>query len=183
MQKYLFFVIALCCCSGTFAQEEGLDTTNTKDCVHLKDLLWIKDSVYGAFKSRKFNDFRVFYPSFRTYKLMIDTSQAGAQSDVTQYAMYNSFWNKLRFQHFKLNKKTLKAGVDWDKTTLDSFYIDTGTSSDITYAYIHWIIKYKAKKKYNYSALFINVKDKWFILGELKYDGMVVEKKKKKKKR
>lgn len=165
------------------AQEEGLDTTESKDCEMLKDLHWIKDSTYKIMKTHRFSNFRVLYPSFKTYRKFIDTSIAGTQSDITQYAMYNSFWNRLRLQYTKLMLKTDKAGIDWAKTVLDSFHIDTGAAGGNDYAYIHWVIKYNNKRKYHYSALFLKMQDKWFLMDELKFEGIIVEKKKKKKKK
>lgn len=131
----------------------------------------------------RFSNMKVLYPSFKTYRRFIDTSAAGAQSDVTQYAMYNSFWNRLRIQYTRLQKKLYKAGVEWDKTNLDSFYIDTGGTGANEFVYIHWILKTNKKKKYHISALYLKMKGKWFLMDELKYEGMIVEKKKKPKKK
>lgn len=182
MQKYLILLIGCFSFLPAFAQEE-IDTTDSKDCQQLVDLIWIKDSAYGIFKTHRVSNLRILYPSFRTYKAYIDTSVAGSQSEITKFTMYNSFWNGLRFDFLKLQNKTQKAGVDWEKTVLDSFFIDTGYAGGPEYAYVHWIVKYNKKRKYHYSALFIKMKDKWFLLDELKFVGMVVEKKKKKKKK
>jgi hypothetical protein len=182
MQKYLFLSFTFLFFLGLCAQEEA-DTTNTKDCESLTNLIWIKDSTYKIFKSHRFNNFKVLYPSFKTYRKFIDTSVAGDQSDITQFAVYNGIWNNLRIQYTKLMNKTTKAGVEWSKTKLDSFYIDTGGIGGNEYAYVHWIINYNNKRKYHYSGLFLKMNDKWFLMDELKFVGLVVNKKKKKKKK
>lgn len=164
------------------AQEE-LDTFDQKTCEKLDDLIWIKDSVYRAFKTSKFAGLRVFYPTFNTYKSFIDSSQAGQQSEITKYYMYNQVWNRLRLKHSKMMLKSKKAGIDWNKTTLDSFVIDTGVSGTVQYAYLNWFVKYNNKRKYHYKALFLCINNKWYLMDELKFIGLVVEKKKKKKKK
>ena len=149
----------------------------------LKDLIWIKDTAFGVFKTRRFTNFKVMFPSYRTYRRFIDTSKAGAQSDVTQYAMYNNFWNSLRIQYVKFGKKSDKAGIEWAKTKLDSFWIDTGGIGYNEYAYLHWIVKFDGKRKYHLSALYLKMKNKWYLMDELTFVGLVVQKKRKKLKR
>ncbi|MEZ4803985.1 MAG: hypothetical protein R2852_00460 [Bacteroidia bacterium] len=182
MQKYLILVLTLLFSNHIAAQEE-LDTNGQKDNIHLDDLIWIKDSTYGILKSLKFKNLKTLYPSFRTYKNYIDTSYAGSQSDVTKFAMYNNFWNNLRLQYYKIHKKTRKAGIDWAKTTLDSFSLDTGGIGSHEYVYLHLIIKHKERKRYILSALFLKMEDKWFLMDELKYEGILVDKKKRKKRK
>jgi hypothetical protein len=182
MQKYLILCFTLLFFQNASAQEE-VDTSSNKDCEYLKDLIWIKDSGYKIMKSHRFSNFRVLYPSFKTYKKYIDTSVAGDQSDITKYSVYNTLWNRLRIQYTKLMNKSTKAGIEWSKTALDSFYIDTGGIGANEYAYVHWIIKYNNKRRYHYSALFLKMNDKWFLMDELKFEGIVIEKKKKKKKK
>lgn len=97
--------------------------------------------------------------------------------------MYNQFWNSLRFQYLKLAKRTNKAGIDWSKTTLDSFYIDSGSSGGRDFAHVNIIIKYNNKRKYHYGALFLYMDGKWYLMDELKMFGLVVEKKKRKKRK
>jgi len=182
MQKYLILCFTLLFFSGLRAQEEA-DSSSTKDSEHLKDLIWIKDSAYRIMKTHRFSNFKVLFPSFKTYRKFIDTSVAGDQSNITQYTVYNSIYNRLRIQYAKLMNKSAKAGIEWSKTTLDSFSIDTSGIGGTEYAYIHWIIKYNNKRRYHYSGLFIKMQDKWFLMDELKFVGIVVEKKKKKKKK
>jgi hypothetical protein len=183
MQKYLILMFAGMIFLNLNAQQEELDSTDTRESVHLKDLHWIVDSTYGIFKTMKFSNLRTVYPTYSTFKKFIDTSAAGQQSEITQYAMYNRWWNGLRIQYTKLINKAYKAKIDWKKTRLDSFYIDTGGQGGNEYAYVHWIIQYNNKKKYLMSALFLKMGDKWFMMDELKYEGVIVEKKKKKKKK
>lgn len=182
MQKYLILIVSLFFFTEVKAQEE-LDSGSRKEDSRLEDLMWVKDTAYKVFKTGKFANLKVMYPSFSTYRSFIDTSAAGDQSDITQYAMYNSFWNKLRIQFLKVQKKAGKAGIEWRETTLDSFYIDSGGESSIPYAYIHWVVKFKGKKKYLIRGLFINMNDKWFLMDELKFVGLIPEKKKKKVKK
>lgn len=182
MQKYLILCFSLLFFSIANAQEEA-DSTSTKDCEQLKDLIWIKDSTYKIIKTHRFSNFKVVFPSFKTYRRFIDTSVAGDQSTITQYSVYNGIYNSLRIQYMRLMNKSAKAGIEWSKTTLDSFYIDTGGVGGNEYAYIHWIIKYNNKRRYHYSGLYLKMNDKWFLMDELKFVGLVVEKKKKKKKK
>jgi hypothetical protein len=179
MQKYFFLLLSFSFFLGLSAQEE-LDSTTYKEDSRLKDLIWIKDSVYKVFKTRRYTNLKTFYPSFRSYRDFIDTSAAGDQSDITQFAMYNNFWNRIKLQFYKLIKKTDKAGIDWQKTSLDSFYIDSGVAGGNGYVYVHWIVKYNGKKKHHVSALFLQMHEYWFLMDELRYGGVVVEKKKKK---
>lgn len=182
IQKYLILSICLLFSYRLSAQEE-LDSNTSVDEPMLKDLIWIKDSFYGILKTHRFSHLKVMYPSFRTYRDYIDSSQAGKQSSITQYAMYNNFWNSMYIQFYKALRKSDKAGLDLDFTRLDSFYIDTGYSDNLPYAYVNIIVKYKAKRRYQYSALFLQMKDKWFIIGDIKFVGLVVDKKKAKKKK
>ncbi len=182
MQKYLILFTAFLFFQNISAQEE-LDTSKQKEDVRLKDLHWIVDTTFRVFKTRRFSNLKVVYPSFKTYKRFIDTSEAGEQTEYTQYAMYNSFWNRLRLQFTKLIKKADKAGIDWEKTTLDSFYIDTGGIGKNEFAYVHWVVKYNNKRKYSISALYLKMKNKWYLMDELKFEGLIVEKKKKKGKK
>ena len=179
MQKYLFLILHVCFFLSASAQEE-LDSVAYKEDSRLQDLMWVKDSVYKVFKTRRYTNLKTFYPSFRTYRGFIDTSAAGEQSDITQFAMYNNFWNRLKLQFYKLIKKTDKAGIDWQKTTLDSFYIDSGMAGANPFAYVHWVIKYNGKKKYHISALFLQMHAYWFLMDELSFVGLVVDKKSKK---
>ncbi len=182
MQKYLILIFSVLFFQNINAQEE-LDSTATKDCEMLKDLHWIVDSTYGVFKTRRFSNLKVMYPSFKTFRKFVDTSQAGQQTEITQYGEYNRFWNRLRIQFNKAIKKAYKAKIDWGKTTLDSFHIDSGGQGSNEFAYVSWIIKHNQKKKHLFMALFLKMGDKWFIMDELKYMGVIVEKKKKKKKK
>lgn len=164
------------------AQEE-LDSANTRDCEKLKDLNWVVDSTYGIFKTMRFANLRTVYPSYKTFKKFIDTSAAGDQSEITQYAMYNRWWNGLRMQYTRMINKAYKAKIDWKKTTLDSFYLDTGGQGGNEFVYVYWIIQHNKKKKYLISALYLKMGNKWFMMDELKFVGVIVEKKKKKKKK
>lgn len=165
------------------AQEE-LDSSGTRDVEQLKDLHWVVDTTYGIFKTARFPNMKTIYPTYRTFKLFIDTSAAGEQSEITKYAMYNRWWNGLRIQFTKMTRKVYKANIDWTKTTLDSFYIDSGGGNGTPeFAYVHWVIKHKGKKKYLIRALYLKMDEKWFMMDELKFMGVVVEKKKKKKKK
>lgn len=170
----LFFFVSL-------SAQEQLDTNNHREPPQLKDLTWLMDSTYKAFKTLRFTSLRVMYPSFKTYRAFIDTSAAGQQSDITQYTMYNSFWNGIRIDHIKMMKKTSKANIIWGKTHLDSFYMDTGHDGSLMYARVTWVIGFN-KKKFMVTALCLNMKGKWFLVDELKYKGFIVEPKKKKKK-
>lgn len=183
MQKYLIFILTLAFFQTLSAQEEALDSNGQKEDIRLKDLHWIKDTAYGVFKTMKFSNLKVLYPSYKTYRKYIDTSVAGSQSDVTQFAMYNNFWNRLRIQYTKMINKAYKAGIEWDKTSLDSFKIDTGNSGGNEFAYVHWIIRYNNKRRYHFSALFLKMRNKWYLMDELKFVGLVPEPKKKKKKK
>lgn len=182
MQKYLILSICLSIFPILNAQEE-IDTVNQKKCEHLDDLLWIKDSLYRSFLTNHFGSLKTFYPTYKTYKKFIDSSVAGSQSEITQYYMYNQIWNTLRIQFTKMMLKSKKAGIEWTKTKLDSFFIDTGISGNSQYAYVNWIVKYNNKRKYHYKALFLFMEGDWYLMDELKFVGLVVEKKKKKKKK
>jgi hypothetical protein len=182
MQKYLILIFVSLFFQNLQAQEE-LDSNGQREDARLKDLIWIKDTAFRIFKTRRFTNFKVLFPSYKTYRRFIDTSKAGAQSDVTQFAMYNNFWNSLRVQYVKFGKKSDKAGIEWAKTTLDSFWIDTGGIGYNEYAYVHWIVKYDGKRKYHLSGLFLSMKNKWYLMDELNFVGLVVQKKRKKVKR
>jgi hypothetical protein len=182
MQKYLILIFIASFLTNISAQEE-LDSSVSRDCEQLKDLHWAVDSTYGIFKTMKFTNMKVVFPSYTTFKKFIDTSTAGEQSEITKYAMYNRWWNGLRFQYTKMIRKVWKSKVDWKKTTLDSFYIDTGGQGGNEFAYVYWIIKHNNKKKYLIKALYLKMSDKWFLMDELKFMGVIIEKKKKKKKK
>lgn len=172
----IFFLL-----SSVFAQDQ-LDSGTRKEDERLKDLIWVKDTSFGIFKSKRFANMKFIYPSFSTYRKFIDTSAAGSQSDVTQFAMYNSFWNRLRLQFNKMHKKAYKAGIEWEDTKLDSFHIDSGGENGQGFAYVQWIVKHKGRKRYIISALYLNMQGKWYLMDELKFVGLLPEKKKKKKK-
>ncbi len=180
MQKYLILIFAVLFLTNISAQEEA-DSSRSRDSEHLKDLHWVIDSTYGIFKTMKFSNMKVIYPTYKTFKTFIDTSAAGDQGEITKYAMYNRWWNGLRLQYTKLIRKAWKAGIDWKKTTLDSIHIDTGGQGGNEYAYVQWIIKYNNKKKYLIKGLYLKMDGKWFMMDELKFMGVIVEKKKKKK--
>jgi hypothetical protein len=183
MQKYLILMFAALFLTNISAQEE-LDSSATRDVEQLKDLNWVVDTTFRIFKTSRFPNLRTVYPGFKTFKKFIDTSAAGEQSEITKYTMYNRWWNGLRIQHAKMSRKVYKAGIDWTKTTLDSFYIDSGGGNGMAeFAYVHWVIKYNNKRKYLIRALYLKMDDKWFIMDELKFVGLIVEKKKKKKKK
>lgn len=180
MHKHLFLALSLFLIADLRAQEQ-LDSNDHHEPSQLKDLNWLMDSTYKAFKTLRFTSLRVMYPSFKTYRTFIDTSAAGKQSDITQYAMYNSFWNALRIDHIKMMKKTSKANVFWSKTHLDSTHIDTGYDGSLMYARVSWIVGFN-KKKFVVTAFVLQMKGKWFLVDDLKYRGFIVEPKKKKKK-
>lgn len=180
MQRYLILLVLTFFSISLTAQEE-LDSTS-KDCIHLKDLHWIKDSMYGVFMTRRFTNLKPFFFSFKTYQKTIDTSEAGQQSDVTQFVQYNTLWRTLMYKYIKINRKTEKVGIKWEKTSLDSFTIDTAESGDMEYAYIHWFIKYNERRVHHFSAFFLHLGNKWFLLEELNYHGIVITNKKKKQK-
>lgn len=179
MQKYLFLLSAIFFLFSAQAQEE-LDSNGQKDDARLRDLIWVKDTAFGVIKSKRFSNLKILYPSFKLYRRFIDTSEAGAQSDITQFAMYNNFWNRLRLQFNKLHKKAWKAGIEWEQMKLDSFHIDSGGKDNEDYAYIRWIARFNGKKRYVFSALFLNIRGRWFLMDELKYEGLLPEKKKRK---
>lgn len=180
MQRHLLLALNLLLIVNLSAQDQ-LDSNDHREPPQLKDLTWLMDSTYKAFKTLRFTSLRVMYPSFKTYRTFIDTSAAGHQSDITQFTMYNSFWNGIRIDHIKMMKKTSKANIIWGKTHLDSFYMDTGHDGGLTYARVTWVIGFN-KKKFKVSALCLQMKEKWFLVDELKYGGYIEPKKKKKKK-
>src|SRR5690606_3666051 len=112
MQRYLILLVLTFFSISLTAQEE-LDSTS-KDCIHLKDLHWIKDSMYGVFMTRRFTNLKPFFFSFKTYQKTIDTSEAGQQSDVTQFVQYNTLWRTLMYKYIKINRKTEKVGIKWE---------------------------------------------------------------------
>jgi hypothetical protein len=179
MKKLLFFLFSILFSFQLHAQENEADTTSSSDADSLVNIKWLVDSAYGAFRTEKFTNMKTFYYSYKTYKKLIDTSQAGEQSATTQFMMYNTRWNYLRIQYTKMIKKIHKAGIKWNKTVLDSFYLEEGTDHGLNYAYIYWVIKYN-KKRYIITAVAVQVDEKWFIMDELRYGGVVPEKKKKK---
>jgi hypothetical protein len=179
MQKYLILIFAVSFLTTISAQDE-LDSSDNRESEHLTDLKWVADTTFGVFKSMSFSNMRVVYPSYRTFKKFIDTSAAGKQSEVTQYTMYNVYWNSLRVKYTKVINKMWKSGVEWKQAKLDSFYIDSGGMDGSTFVYLNWVIRYK-KKQHLVRAVFIKMNKKWFMMDELKYEGIVVEKKKKKK--
>jgi hypothetical protein len=182
MQKYLILLFAVLFFKNISAQDE-LDSTDNREPEKLKDLHWVVDSTYGVFKTMRASNLKTMYPSFRTFKKFIDTSAAGDQSEITKFASYNRWWNGLKLQYTKMIKKAWKANIDWKKTTLDSFYIDTGGQGGNEFAYVHWVVKHKNRKKYLIRALYLKMGEKWFMMDELKFMGVIVEKKKKKVKK
>ncbi len=183
--KYFLFLFLVFSSSAIFAQQLEADTTDNKgrDSDSLKNIIWVVDSAYGAFRTEKFINIRPFFQSYKSYKGLIDTSQAGKQSEVTQFLMYNARWNNLRIQHTKMIKKLHNLNVKWENTVLDSFYLEKGNDHGYDFAYIYWVLKVKKKKSYILSAVAVKVTEKWYIMDELKYVGMVREIKKPKKKR
>lgn len=168
--------------SKTYAQIQEVDTFTNLNVVELEDLKWMMDTTFKIFKTQKFNDMKVVFPSFKTYKKFIKKSEAGKQTEYTQFAMYNSFWNKLRLQHSKLFKKLKKQRVDWQNTKLDSIDYEHSYYDSVEFAYVKWIIKVNNKKRYMIKATCIKMDDKWFVMDELIYAGIIIERKEKKKK-
>ncbi len=168
--------------SKTYAQIQEVDTFTNLNVVELEDLKWMMDTTFKIFKTQKFNAMKVVFPSFKTYKKFIKKSEAGKQTEYTQFAMYNSFWNKLRFQHIKLFKKLKKQRVDWQNTKLDSIDYEHSYYDSVEFAYVKWIIKVNNKKRYMIKATCIKMDDKWFVMDELIYSGIIIERKEKKKK-
>jgi hypothetical protein len=179
MQKYLILIFAVSFLTTISAQEE-LDSSDNRESEHLIDIKWVADTTFGVFRSMRFSNMRVVYPSFRTFKKFIDTSAAGKQSEITQYTMYNMYWNSLRLKYTKVINKMWKSGVEWKQTSLDSFYLDSGGMDGDQFVYMYWVIRYK-KKRHLVGAVFVKMSGKWYLMDELKYYGLVVEKKKKKK--
>ena len=174
--KYLPFLFLLFLFSNkSFAQENEADTTFINNNDSLISLDWLADSAYGIFRTERFNSMRTFFHSYATYKTMIDTSMAGDQTEYTKFVVYNTRWNYLRIQFAKMIKKIHKAGIDWKDTKLDTVYYKKGKDQGVNYAYIHWVIKVKNKKKYTLSAVALQIKDKWYIMDELKFEGLVPE--------
>jgi hypothetical protein len=175
----LFFLFTMI--NNLQGQGQEADTTISKDCDSLRNIEWLVDSAYGAFRTEKFGNMRTFFHSYKTYKGLIDTSLAGEQSEATQFVMYNTRWNYLRIQYTKMIKKIHGAGIKWEKTVLDSFYLQRGVEHGYNFAYIYWVIKYNNKRSYILSAVAVQIDEKWFIMDELRYGGVVPEKKKLKK--
>ncbi|MES2618918.1 MAG: hypothetical protein V4613_13660 [Bacteroidota bacterium] len=167
---------------GGYAQNEA-DTSVSKDCDSLKSINWLADSAYRSFRTERFSSLRTFYHSYQTYKLLIDTSIAGGQTEYTKFLMYQTRWNYLRIQYTKMIKKIHNAGIKWEKTVLDSVYFERGVDHGLRFAYVYWVIKYNGKRKHILSAVTVEINDKWYIMDELKYVGIVPEVKKKKKKK
>jgi len=159
----------------SLAQENEADTTFINNNDSLKSLDWLADSAYGVFRTERFNSMRAFFHSYATYKTMIDTSMAGDQTEYTKFVIYNTRWSYLRLQFAKMIKKIHKQGIAWADTKLDTVYFKKGKDQGVNYAYIHWVIKVKDKKKYTLSAVALQIKDKWYIMDELKYEGPVPE--------
>ena len=181
MQKYLFLILICFNYNIVNAQNEA-DTTNNSKCDSLASLQWVADSAFMSFKTEKFKTMRVFFPSYKEFKTFTDTSQAGKQSEYTRFLMYNSYWNTLRIQFAKTMKKCNKAGIKWDKTTLDSTFLEKGKDKGLEFAYIYWIIKYNNKKRYLLKATSLKINGSWYILDELQYIGILKLPKKPKKK-
>lgn len=163
--------------------QHQIDTSESVDAAGIKDLGWVADSAYKVFRTGKFSGMRTFYQSYRTYKELIDTSAAGKQSEYTKFLMYQSQWNYLRIQFTKLMKKLGKAGIKWEKTVLDSVYYKKGQYRGLNYAYVYWILQYNNKRKHIVSAAAVEYNGNWYIMDELKYEGLVPEPSKKKKKK
>ncbi len=180
MQKYLFLGLFLLNISVAIGQNEA-DTTNNKTCDSLVNLQWVADSAYRSFRTEKFKPMRVFFPSYKVFKTFTDTSAAGKQSEYTRFLMYNSYWNTLRIQFTKTMKKCDKAGIKWEKTILDSTFLEKGKDKGLEFAYIHWIIKYNNKKRYLLKATCLKINKHWYIMDELKFIGLIKVPKKAKK--
>lgn len=179
------FLLALMLFSGfavssVHAQFEA-DTSENLNISELEELEWMMDTCYKILKRKRFSEMRIVYPSFKTYKKFIDKSMAGDQSDITQYTMYNYFWNRLRLQHTKLMKKALKSKLDWKTSTLDSIDFKHSYEEKTEFAYVTWYIKAK-NKKYIIKATCLKMDNKWFVMDELKYIGVFRPKKAKQKK-
>ncbi|MDI1235240.1 MAG: hypothetical protein PSX81_13240 [bacterium] len=175
MKQFLIFFVIFLFTQNLFAQVNEADTTFVNNTDSLKSLDWIADSAYGVFRTERFSSMRTFFHSYATYKEMIDTSMAGDQTEYTQFVMYNTRWNYLRIQFGRMIKKIHKQGIEWKYTELDTVYFKTGQDQGINYAYIHWVIKVKNKKKYTLSAVALEIKNNWYIMDELKYEGLVPE--------
>lgn len=179
MRSIFLFILIVFLSFRLHAQEANeADTSNSKDCDSLVSLEWLSDSAYGVFRTEKFPGMKTFFLSFKTYRTLIDTSQAGDQSETTQFVMYNTQWNYLRIQFTKMMKKIHSQGIRWDKTTLDSVYYEKGVDHGLNFAYIYWVIKYNNRKSYILSAVAVQYDKKWFLMDELRYGGVVPEKKK-----
>lgn len=175
MKYFFFFLFLILITQNTNAQVNEADTSYVNTTDSLVSLDWVADSLFGVFKTERFGSMRTFFHSYSTYKEMIDTSMAGEQTQYTQFVMYNTRWNYLRIQFARMLKKIHKQGIEWKDTKLDTVYFKTGMDQGVNYAYIHWVIKVKNKKKYTLSAVALQIKDKWYIMDELKYEGLVPE--------
>lgn len=175
MKYFSFLILVWVSTQSTFAQENEADTTFINNNDSLKSLDWLADSAYGVFRTERFNSMRTFFHSYATYKDMIDTSMAGDQTEYTKFVVYNTRWNYLRLQFAKMIKKIHKAGIAWADTKLDTVYFKKGKDQGVNYAYVHWVIKVKNKKKDTLSAVALQLKDRWYIMDELKFEGLVPE--------
>lgn len=175
MKHFLFLIFLFSLTQNGNAQVTEADTTFVNTTDSLVSLNWVADSLYGVFRTERFSSMRTFFHSYSTYKEMIDTSMAGEQTQYTQFVMYNTRWSYLRIQFARMIKKIHKQGIEWKDTKLDTVYFKTGKDQGVNYAYIHWVIKVKNKKKYTLSAVALQIKDKWYIMDELKYEGLVPE--------
>lgn len=175
MKHFLFLIVLIIFTQNSRAQTTEADTTYVNTTDSLKSLDWLADSAYGVFRTERFGSMRTFFYSYSTYKEMIDTSMAGDQTEYTQFVLYNTRWNYLRIQFARMIKKIHKQGIEWQDTKLDTVYFKKGKDQGVEYAYIHWVIKVKNKKKYTLSAVALQVKEKWYILDELNYEGLVTE--------
>jgi hypothetical protein len=176
-------LLSLFCLSqvALHAQEEA-DTSVNLNIKELEDLDWMMDTTYKVFKTKRFSNMQTVFPSFKSYKAFISKSEAGKQTEYTQFAMYNAVWNSLRFQYTKTMKKAQDAKVEWKQTQLDTFYYEHSYYSGVEYAYVTWVILTVKNKKFKITATCLKMDDKWFIMDELKFAGIVVPPKTKKKK-
>ncbi|MBC7425121.1 MAG: hypothetical protein H7321_01195 [Bacteroidia bacterium] len=178
MQRYLILCFFACLPIFTKAQAPALDTAQLQVNDSLKNIFWLADSSFRAFKVGSFEALKPFFPPFRVYRKYIDTSDAGDQSNYTQFLKYQSLGYNLRSQHKKLLKSAKKTKLKLNKLTYDRAICEIDSADGFVFAYVSLIGIKTEKRKIKIGYVAVRMFYHWYMLDELKIESFSEEKKK-----
>ena len=177
-QRYLILAFFCLFSLSAKAQNMEVDTTDNKVNDSLKNIYWLADSSFKAFKTETFQPFKSFFPTFKVYQKYVDTAKVGEQTPYTQYIMYQSLYNSLRNQHRKLMKNAKKMGVRLSKLEYEKPICEIDSFQGHVYSYIKLIGRKGEKRKVQLQYTALRIDMHWYMLDEMKIANYTEEKKK-----